>query len=960
MTDDSSDQVRAAVPSPRPKDSGGESLDLRLVTHLYRQGLTALQLNILAVAVAVVVLWPVIDTVTLLAWAVWLVCLTLARFVHARRFLRRSGVVEDAALWEWSFNAGAMLGGASWGLAIFLFDFRWDVNHQFFLVSLLAGIGAASVSAYAASIRTYTLFLVCLFAPVFFRFLLEDGAIAYPMALLTILYAASLVLIGIHSNRHVVSNLNLRIDNEQLIEDLSRINEDLSSEVVQRRTVETELRRERQLFVGGPVVVFRCNAIPGWPVEYLSPNATQFGLDSERIMRERTPFAHLVHPQDLPRMGPLPLLPVPDGRHRFVERDFRIMLPSGDVRWIYTHTVPAVEATGRVSHLDGYIIDITDRKRAEQSLEEEKERAQVTLHSIADGVITTDTAHRVTYLNPVAETLTGVALGSARGRPLSEVFHAMDQMTGDPIDDPVDTWNKRRDVTEKMSYVTLQGHNGKKYDVTYSVAPIRDDSGNEIGLVVVLHDATRTLSLARELAYHASHDPLTGVFNRREFEIHLDRAVFTAKSDGLSHALLYIDLDQFKIVNDTCGHRAGDDLLIRISGLLDNGIRRSDIVARLGGDEFGILLHRCSMSQARRIADNLRRSARETRFAWEEKIFEIGLSIGIVEINANSADPSQLMRAADIACYTAKDLGRDRVHAYQESDSEMRRRHDEMQWLARITRALEEDRLVLYAQEMRPVTHSGDPVKRLEILLRMFDEDGTIVPAQTFLSAAERYNLIPTIDRWVIRECFDAMRGDPNRDAMFYSINVSGASLSQADFLDYINKQIRNFGINAAHICFEITETAAISHLENACRFVGELKTLGCQFALDDFGSGLSSFGYLRDLSVDYLKIDGSFIQSIATDTVHRALVAAINDVGHVMLIDTIAEYVESTLVLDEIRRIGIDYAQGSLIGEPMPLPSQNAKLERLRARLNGSTNAEAVNRATPELIRKRSARIAT
>jgi diguanylate cyclase (GGDEF)-like protein len=387
-----------------------------------------------------------------------------------------------------------------------------------------------------------------------------------------------------------------------------------------------------------------------------------------------------------------------------------------------------------------------------------------------------------------------------------------------------------------------------------------------------------------------------------------------------------MDLDQFKVVNDTCGHAAGDELLRQLGTLLLSRLRGSDALARLGGDEFGVLLTGCPLDQGQRLAEELRAAVREFRFVWAEKTFEVGVSIGAVGVTAASGSVSAVLSAADVACYAAKDLGRNRIHVYQESDLELARRRGEMQYVHRITKALAEDRLVLFAQDIVPVTPIPGAPQSMEVLVRMRDDGGALVPPNTFLPAAERYNLMPSIDRWVARTSFAWLATRPDPAAFRLSINLSGTTLSDDAFLDFVRELFGTHAVPPAAICFEITETAAIANLATASRFIRELRQLGCLFALDDFGSGLSSFGYLKNLPVDFLKIDGSFVRDLLANPIDRAMVRAINEVGHAMGIRTIAEFVERPETLHVLAALGVDYAQGWAVGRPRPLAERDAE----------------------------------
>ena len=447
----------------------------------------------------------------------------------------------------------------------------------------------------------------------------------------------------------------------------------------------------------------------------------------------------------------------------------------------------------------------------------------------------------------------------------------------------------------------------------------KDGSAN---VLIVCEDITEARRLSKQLSYEASHDALTGLFNRREFELRLQRALETAQAENVEHAVCYLDLDQFKIINDSCGHVAGDELLRQLAGTLKSCIRAGDTLARLGGDEFGVLLENCPPKFARRVADTLLQTIGSFQFPWDNKSFTVGASIGLVVVDDTSENINDVLVAADSACYAAKDHGRNRIHVYQPDDKELAERHGEMQWVIRIKRALEQDRFRLYAQTIEPVQRGVEQGKHYEVLVRLVDEDGGIVPPGAFLPAAERYNISTSIDRWVLQATLDWLRhhGDHLDELFLCSINLSGLSLGDKKFLDDVISDLPKSGVPPEKICFEITETAAISHLQTATHFIQSLRGLGCKFALDDFGSGLSSFAYLRNLPVDYLKIDGVFVKDMAEDPINLAMVKSINEVGHVMGKKTIAEFVEDDAILAKLAEIGVDYAQGYGIAKPGPI----------------------------------------
>ncbi len=589
--------------------------------------------------------------------------------------------------------------------------------------------------------------------------------------------------------------------------------------------------------------------------------------------------------------------------------------------------------------------DIIVRKQTEAALFAEKERALVTLGSIGDAVITANISGNVEYLNPVAESLTGWSSAEAEGLPLAQVFRIVNETTRKPVNDPVDLVLGSGQMVGRSDHTVLISRDGAEFAIEDSAAPIFDREGNITGVVLVFHDVSDSRKLAAQLSHQATHDALTGLINRREFEIRLERALAsTSKHNNplnldKPHALLYVDLDQFKIVNDTCGHIAGDELLRRITSLLQTRVRDKDTLARLGGDEFGVLLERCPPETAARIAEDLRQMVGDFCFLWQDKAFTVGASIGLVSFNNDNLSLTEILSAADTACYIAKDKGRNRVHAYYPEDRDLVLRHGEMEWLSRIRKALDENRFCLYAQNIVSVKRQNEIITCHELLLRMIDEQGNLISPMAFIPAAERYNLMTAIDHWVVRTAFghyarqrplQALRPvskdnlenaehKPVNPPHTWIINLSGSSIGDENFLQFIREQFIHFAVPHHVICFEITETAAITNLTKAIHFMTELKALGCRFSLDDFGSGLSSFAYLKHLPVDFLKIDGGFVRDMAHDPIDHAMVEAINNVGHIMNIQTIAESVENDEILELLKKMGVDFAQGYGISEPKP-----------------------------------------
>lgn len=613
-----------------------------------------------------------------------------------------------------------------------------------------------------------------------------------------------------------------------------------------------------------------------------------------------------------------------NGTRRTIERELHCVDRSTQLRWYHCLKAPIRNPAGAIEQVIGIAIDITQRKRADDALFEAKERAQVTLHSIGDAVITTDTLTIVDYLNPAAEVMTGWPLDEARGRRLGDIFHLVNEHTREPIPAPVERCLKEGRVMGMASHAVLVSRGGKEYHIDDSVAPIRGSDGQMQGVVLVFHDVTEHRRLTRQLEYEASHDSLTGLINRQEFERRLARALHSAQQYGAYHALCYLDLDQFKIVNDTAGHPAGDELLRHIHAILSGVFRERDTLARIGGDEFGLLLENCPPDRAVLIAQNVVSKMRDYRFHWEGRAYQIGVSIGLVPIAPDTPNTTLLLTQADVACYIAKETGRNRVHVYEKDDSETTLRHGEIVGAASLRDSLEKGRFRLHYQPIVALQAPERPL-RYEVLLRMDHASGggrqgdhLMLPA-TFIPAAERYGLMAAIDRWVMEAAFREYATGVGRTGAHLSLNLSGNSLSDDTLLQFIEGLFANYPVPAERVCFEITETAAIHKLHRANALMGTLKRHGSQFALDDFGSGLSSFHYLKTLSVDYLKIDGSFVKDMIENDSDCALVAAINQMGHTLGIQTVAEYAHSLAIVERLREIGVDYAQGYYIGRPMP-----------------------------------------
>ncbi len=556
------------------------------------------------------------------------------------------------------------------------------------------------------------------------------------------------------------------------------------------------------------------------------------------------------------------------------------------------------------------IQDITERKRAEEELLKLSRAVEYS----PSAIYITDLDGNIEYINPKFTDITGYTKKEAIGEN-TRLLNSGET----PEEVHADLWETITSGEEWKGEFHNRKKDGSLYWARNSISAVKDINGEISHFIAIQDDMTHEYELSEQLGYQASHDTLTRLINRHEFERRAERLLATVVHNKAEHAFCYMDLDQFKVVNDTCGHIAGDELLRQLSAVLMNAVRKRDTLARLGGDEFGVLMEHCSIDDALRAADSILKAIQNYQFSWEGHTFRVGASIGLVAVTDTTLNLTELFKDADAACYMAKDKGRNRIHVYHVEDTEMVERHGEMQWVTRINQALEEDRFCLYAQSILPL--DGSNGIHYELLVRMINEKGKIIPPGAFLPAAERYNLIVQLDSWVIEKAFTLLSANPNflKQIEFISINLSGQSLTDKVFLDFVISKINESGVKGHKICFEITETAAISNLNTATKFISKLKEFGCRFALDDFGSGLSSFAYLKNLPVDYLKIDGMFVKDIVDDPVDHAMVKSINEIGHVMGMKTIAEFVENDEIKGMLREIGVNYAQGYGIDKPKP-----------------------------------------
>jgi diguanylate cyclase (GGDEF)-like protein/PAS domain S-box-containing protein len=569
--------------------------------------------------------------------------------------------------------------------------------------------------------------------------------------------------------------------------------------------------------------------------------------------------------------------------------------------------------------------DVSHRKTLEVSLSRSKRQAQYTLESIAEGVITTDTDGRIDYLNRSAETLIGTNRDDATGQRIGDLFSLVDDADRRNLGDPVErclAMRRRVNMGRRAVLVSIDGEQEHSVEVTAS--PVRGPGNSITGSVVVIHDVSELRGLTRQMSYQATHDPLTGLVNRREFERRVEEAIDMAHAEEAVSMLFYMDLDRFKAVNDSCGHLAGDDLLREVAGLIKSKVRDSDVVGRIGGDEFGALLIGCPIEKGRQIAEDICNAIAEYRFVHQDKIFNIGISVGLVEVSHTSGALQDVISAADSACYVAKQQGRGRVHVYSARDEAVARERGDIHWLRELQTALHEDTFELVVQPILSMSSQASSGPAVEILIRLRDERGRIGQSAEFLKPAARYQLMPQIDRWVINAALTAIASGEvklpgHRSA---AINISGQTLGDEAFLGFVVEALDRTGVVPTSICFEVTEQAILSNVQHAQRFIEVLHGIGCEFSLDDFGSGLGSFSSLKHLPIDYLKIDGTYTRNLLSDMVNQEMVASMIRLARTMEFRVVAEQVERQEDFDWLREAGVDFVQGHFVDVPAVIGS--------------------------------------
>jgi diguanylate cyclase (GGDEF)-like protein/PAS domain S-box-containing protein len=652
-----------------------------------------------------------------------------------------------------------------------------------------------------------------------------------------------------------------------------------------------------------------------------------FGLPPEQFTGRIEDWVRCIHPEDL-EYTHRELMAAIRGR-KPMDFDFRVLHPDGRVRYVYARATVFRDEQGKATRVLGANYDVTERKLMERELAEKHELLRVTLHSIGDAVITTDAHGRVQWLNPVAERMTGWPTEAARDKPLGQVFQIVNEITREPEQSPVERCLAEDIHIGEIDYTLLISRDGSEYGIEDSAAPIRDEDGKVLGVVLIFHDVTEQRRMGHEMSFRATHDELTGLYNRAEFDKRLSRVLAEAQQDdNTHHALMYIDLDQFKLVNDACGHSVGDQLLCKVTAMLQACVRSRDILARLGGDEFGVILEHCTVDQAHRVAQDICDRMEDFRFVHEGRRFRIGTSIGLVPLDKRWTNTASLMQAADSACYAAKEAGRNRVHAWYDTDQALRMRHGEMQWASRLEQALDENLFVLHAQRIVPLKAAlkgpdDEGGLHLEVLLRLPDTNGSLILPQAFLPAAERFHMSMRIDRWVVQHVLSWLsHQDEHTLARLdtVAVNVCAHSVSDPGFQRFVQEQVEASSVDMRKLCLEVSEATAITNPSDVASFISGMRERGIRIALDDFGAGVSSFGYLKTLPVDYLKIDGQFIRELASNPLDQATLRCFCEVAAILGVQTIAESVESAGALDKLHQMGVDFAQGYLLHAPRPL----------------------------------------
>ena len=893
--------------------------------------------TVLVAIIVVMVFWKHVAHALLLGWVFAVVSTVGIRslFVSASNSWERR---DEVNVWGKQYIVGAMLSGACWGWFGVLSVVYGQLLHQLFAMVVLVGMSLTAFASMQFSPRTLSAFAIPALLPITAWFIYTGGAVQYAMAgliaiFMYVMLGASTAVrkvqintvgLGMHNTELITNLISTRETAENAQKYAERMNLQLQEQIKERQLAEERIRSSEQrmsaIFESMQDTIYQTDLDGN--IQWATPSIRQLlGYDAHEVVNRNIKEFYLNASDHAELKHALNLN---SGRLQHFET--RLVHKDGSQIWVSENSHYRYDADANPVGIEGTIRDTSALNIAREALQKEKERAEVTLGSIGDGVITTDMNGNVEYMNTVAEHSTGWKLVDARGKPMHKVFRLYDEKFQQEPPNPANQCLQQgKSITLTGHLLLIHRYRDQPTSVEVNASPILDSHSDISGVVLVFHDVTELRGLAKKMSYQATHDSLTGLLNRREFENRLKQAINNAREENNRHALCYLDLDNFKVVNDTSGHIAGDELLKQLTIKLRMELREADTIARLGGDEFGILLEGCSIENATELVESLRKIVEDFRFVWDNNFFRIGVCIGLVPIDQDCGTLSDILSAADSACYIAKEQGRNRVHIYEPNDEAVAERHGQMQWVQRIQHVLEEDRFRLFFQPIAKLTREPGELNTThgEVLIRMLDDYNRIVGPGSFIASAERYQLMPSIDRWVVSNTFRMLTLDKQRIFDRVSaccINLSGQSLSDERFMEFLITEIHDSGVPPELLCFEITETAVIANLSNAASLISKLRAMGCRFALDDFGVGLSSFGYLKNLAVDYLKLDGCFVTNMVHDKTDLAMVEAINQIGHSMNIKTIAEFVEDEQTLEAVRKIGIDYAQGYEIAKPVPI----------------------------------------
>jgi len=907
------------------------------VQMLHQQVQTELIISMLVAAIVATVFWRTVPFEILIAWTVAVIVSIGGRSLSINSKNREENN-RDIDVWGKQYITGAAISGLCWGSLGIIAAIYGKLPEQIFVLFAVAGMSLTAYVSMQSSPKTISAFVVPALLPVMALFFYRGDTISLALGTLAVIFAA-VMLFSSHAMRNILSkSFSLGSHNTDLIKKLvatretaegsrkyaEEMNSRLQEQIQEREQAEEKIRNSEQrmsaIFDNIQDTIYQTDVSGN--ILWTTPSIVYLlGYEADDVLDKNIKDFY-VCPADHDELKHS--LDLNYGRLQHFET--RLQHSDGTEIWTSENSHYKYDEYGEVIGIEGTIRDITALKQAKEALHQEKKRAQVTLESIGDGVITTDMNGDIEYMNSVAEHSTGWKLEDARGKPMPKILKIVDEKTLETPPDPAVLCLEQGKSTMLAGHLLLiHRYRNKRLSVEVNASPIRDSNSDISGVVLVFHDVTELRGLARKMSHQATHDSLTGLINRREFENRIKLAIENAHNEEVRHALCYLDLDNFKVVNDTCGHFAGDELLKQLTIKLRTELRAADTLARLGGDEFGVLLEGCPIEKAHELAESIRKLVEDFRFVWDNTAFRIGASIGLVPINANSGTLSEVLSAADSACYVAKDQGRNRIHIFEPNDEAVLERHGQMQWVQRIQDVLDQHRFRLFFQPIAKLVREPGEKNTIhgEVLLRMLDDNNKLVGPGSFIPAAERYQVMPSIDRWVVSNTFTMLAtADPPVAGRVSSccINLSGQSLSDERFMDFLVNEIKFCGVPPEMLVFEITETAVIANLCNASRLISTLREMGCRFALDDFGVGLSSFGYLKTLPVDYLKLDGCFVKNMVKDNIDYAMVKAINQIGHTMNIKTIAEFVEDRETLEAVREVGVDYAQGYIIAKPAPI----------------------------------------